>query len=177
MSPRGYPLVNILLIAPRTDLLLADAEVQAVLRSGLSVTPRMGHVTHADVLADVTGGEYDGLWFAGHVVATGMMLSDGVLTNAELAPLVRDRFPFVFLNSCDSRATARLLRRETNAAIIATVLDVPDRLAFQTGALFAQALAATDDVTAAYQAALPGDNRTYVYLAAPGTGKKKWTRG
>jgi hypothetical protein len=155
---------------------LADAEVQAVLRSGLTVTPRIGQVTHADVLSDITDGDYDGLWFAGHMASEGMRLSDGVLTKSELVPLVRDRFEFVFLNSCDSRETARLLSRETDAEIIATVVEVPDRLAFQTGALFARSLAETGDIATAYNAAIPGDNRTYVHLA-PGTGKKKWIQG
>ncbi len=157
--------MRVLLIAPRTDLFFADAEVQAILRSGLSVTPRLGEVRHADVLADIDTDAYDVLWFCGHMTAEGLLLSDGPLSSAELAPIVRGRFGLVVLNSCNSRDTAELLQIETDAAVIATVIDVPDRLAFQTGVLFARELARSGDIPTAYDASKPGNNRIYVYLA------------
>lgn len=159
-----------LLIAPRTDLLNVDAEVQAVLRSGLDVVPRLGNVRHVDVLTDITSGEYDAFWFSGHTTKDGLQLTDGPLSASELTPLIRGRFALVVLNSCDSQQTAQMLQNETEAAVIATVVEVPDRLAFQTGALFARELAKTGDIPTAYQAAKPGNNRTYVLL---GWGKKK----
>lgn len=166
--------VRILLLAPRTDLFYADAEVQAVLRSGLEVTPRLGDVRHGDVLNDITSGEYDGFWFSGHTTSAGLMLSDGVLSAEELTPLIRGHFELVVLNSCDSQQTAQMLQNETEATVVATVIEVPDRLAFQTGALFARELAKTGDIPTAYQAAKPGNNRTYVLL---GWGKKKVPTG
>ena len=159
-----------LLIAPHTDLPNVDAEVQAVLRSGLDVTPRLGDVRNVDVLTDVTSGEYDAFWHAGHATKDGLLLTDGILSASELTPMIRDRFELVVLNSCDSLLTAQMLQNETGAAVVATVVEVPDRLAFQTGALFAQKLAETGDIPTAYQAAKPGQNRTYVLL---GWGKKK----
>lgn len=159
-----------LLIAPRTDLPNVDAEVQAILRSGLDVTPRLGDVRHSDVLADVTSGEYDAFWHAGHTTKDGLLLTDGILSSSELTPLIRNRFELVVLNSCDSQQTAQMLQNETEAAVVATVVAVPDRLAFQTGALFARELARTGDISTAYQAAKPGNNRQYVLL---GWGKKK----
>lgn len=163
-----------LLIAPRTDLLNVDAEVQAVLRSGLDVVPRLGNVRHVDVLTDITSGEYDAFWFSGHTTKDGLQLTDGPLSASELTPLIRGRFALVVLNSCDSQQTAQMLQNETEAAVIATVVEVPDRLAFQTGALFARELAKTGDILTAYQAAKPGNNRTYVLL---GWGKKKVVDG
>lgn len=162
--------MRILLLAPRTNLFYADAEVQAVLRSGLEVTPRIGDVRHVDVLTDVTTGEYDGFWYAGHTTKEGLVLSDGVLPAEELTPMIRGRFELVVLNSCESKDTAQMLQNETEAAVIATIVEVPDRLAFQTGALFARELAKTGDIATAYQAAKPGNNRTYVLL---GWGRKK----
>lgn len=159
-----------LLIAPRTDLPNVDAEVQAVLRSGLDVTPRLGDVRHVDVLTDVTSGEYDCFWHAGHATKDGLLLTDGILSASELTPLIRNRFDLVVLNSCDSLLTAQMLQNETGAAVVATIVAVPDRLAFQTGALFARELARTGDISTAYQAAKPGNNRQYVLL---GWGKKK----
>lgn len=157
--------MRVLLIAPRTDLLFADAEVQAIQRSGLSVTLRIGDVRHADVLADIDTDAYDVLWFCGHMTKDGLVLSDGALSADALAPIVRGRFGLVVLNSCDSRDTAQQLQNETEAAVIATVIDAPDELAFQTGVLFARELARSGDIPTAYDASKPGNNRTYVYLA------------
>ena len=159
-----------LLLAPHTDLPNVDAEVQAVLRSGLDVTPRLGDVRNVDVLTDITSGEYDVFWHAGHTTADGLLLTDGVLSASELTPLIRNRFELVVLNSCDTQQTAQMLQNETGAAVVATIVAVPDRLAFQTGALFARELARTGDISTAYQAAKPGNNRQYVLL---GWGKKK----
>lgn len=159
-----------LLIAPRTDLPNVDTEVQAIWQSGLDIEPRIGEVRHADVLRAVTNGDYDAFWFAGHATKDGLMLTDGPLSASELTPMIRDRFELVVINSCDSQQTAQMLQNETGAAVVATVVEVPDWLAFQTGALFAQKLAETGDIPTAYNAARPGNNRQYVLL---GWGKKK----
>lgn len=156
--------MKVLLIAPRTDLFYADAEVQSILRSGLKVTPRLGEVRHSDVLGDLDA-EYDVFWFCGHATADGLLLADGPLPADELAPMIRNRFDLVVLNTCDSQATAQMLQNETEATVIATVLEAPDRLSFSTGVLFARELARTGDIPSAYYAAKPGNNRTYVYLA------------
>ncbi len=164
--------MRVLMIAPRTDLLYSDAEIQALLRSGLEITPRIGNVRHEDVLADIDTDEYDAFWFCGHATKDGMVLSDGVLLASELTPMIRNRFNLVVLNTCDSLSTAQMLQNETEAEIIATIIEVPDRLAFQTGVLFARELARSGDVAAAKNAANPGNNRAYVHLAK--VAKKKW---
>ncbi len=164
-----------LLIAPQVpDLLYLSAEVQAIWQSGLDVEPCIGEVRHADLLRAVTSGEYDVFWFSGHTTKDGLMLNDGALSAEELTPLIRGRFELVVLNSCDSQQTAQMLQNETEAAVVATVVEIPDRLAFQTGALFARELAKTGDIPTAYNAAKPGQNRTYVLL---GWGKKKVVEG
>lgn len=164
-----------LLIAPQVpDLLYLSAEIQAVWQSGLDIEPLIGEVRHADLLRAVTSGEYDVFWFSGHTTKDGLLLTDGALSAEELTPLIRGRFDLVLLNSCDSQQTAQLLQNETEAAVVATVVEVPDWLAFQTGALFARELAKTGDIPTAYNAAKPGQNRTYVLL---GWGKKKVVEG
>lgn len=157
--------MRVLLIAPRTDLLYADAEVQSILRSGLSVTPRLGEVNHADVLADIDTEDYDVFWFCGHATAEGLLLSDGPLTSEEFTPMILGRFALVVLNSCSSQQVAQVVQNETQATVIATVLDAPDRLSFSTGALFARELARTGNIFTAYHASRPGNNRVYVCLA------------
>ena len=161
--------MNVLLFAPRTDLLFVDAEVQAILRSGLHVTPVIGKVEHDDVVREVQTGDHDTLWFATHSTPDGIMLSDGLLPASLLTPLVRGRFDAVILNTCESIQTAIMLQNETGAEVIATVVKVPDREAYQTGALWANLLAETGDLEEAYNGSRPGGNRTYLRLA----GKKK----
>lgn len=79
--------MRVLLVAPRTDLLYSDAEVQSILRSGLSVTPRLGNVGHDDVLADIDAENYDVFWFCGHATEAGLLLTDGPLTAEEFTPI------------------------------------------------------------------------------------------
>jgi hypothetical protein len=158
--------MRVLLVAPRTDLLLVDEEVQGVLRSGLIVTPLIGNVTSAKLLEEITSGSYDVLWFASHGDATGVLLSDGILSASELVPQVRERFKLVVLNTCQSLNVAQQLQEEANVDVICTILDVPDRQAYQTGSLLATALFKSHNVSAAYQRSKPGGNRLYLYLAA-----------
>ena len=161
--------MRILLTAPRTDLTLADAEVQAIIRSGLDVTPLLGDVRHVDFVRDVQADDYDVLWLCTHGTSEGVHLSDGILSASMLTPLVRDRFDVVILNTCESVQTAIMLQNETGAEVICTVEVVPDIAAYQTGALLARSLADTGDLETAYNASRPGGNRTYLRLA----GKKK----
>lgn len=158
--------MKVLLVAPRTGLLYADDEVQRVLRSGLDVTPVLGTVTQTVMLDEVTVEGYDVLWLCTHGTSDGVLLSDGLLSSATLAQMVRSRFSLVVLNTCDSIQTAQLIQNETNAEIVATIIEVPDREAFQTGVLFARALSQTQDIAAAYNIARPVANRSYIRLAS-----------
>lgn len=155
------------MLAPRVeDLPWAEAEVQAIERmSGLDVTLRLGNVTHDDVLHDLLGGRYRGFWFAGHASVRGFLLTGGVLSTEEIIPMLRGRFDWVFLNTCESEEAARRIRRETGVAVVATIREIPDRLAYQTGVLFARWLADTGDVALAYDLSRPGGERMYIYEA------------
>lgn len=158
--------MKVLLIAPHTDLLYADAEVQRILRSGLTVTPVLGTVNQTTLLDEIGSGTYDVLWLCSHGTKTGIMLSDGLLSGETLSQVVRSSsISLVVLNTCDSIMTAQQLQNETSADVIATIEEVPDREAFQAGALFARALAQTNNVAEAYNIARPGGgNRSYIYL-------------
>lgn len=157
--------MRVLLVAPRTNLLLADAEVQSILRSGLKVTPLLGDVTHVGLMREMLTGYYDALWFCTHGNADGIILSDGPLLPTLLVPLVRHRVRLVVLNTCDSDDIARQLQNDTQSHVIATVVDVPDQEAFQTGALLANELATHGNIARAYHNSKPGGNRTYIWLA------------
>jgi len=156
--------MSVLLFAPRTNLAYVDEEVNAILRTSLSVTPVLGNVTHEDFLREVEK-EYDVLWLCTHGSEEGILLSDGLLQTSLLVALVRDKFKLIVLNTCESIQVAQMIQNETSAEVVATIVDVPDREAFQTGAIFARELAKTGSSERAYNVARPGSNRTYVRLA------------
>ena len=160
--------MRVLLVAPRTDLLLVDEEVQDILSSGLEVTPMLGTVTQAELTRALRTDPYDVLWLATHGSNAGVVLSDGPLSASALAALVRDRIKTVILNSCESLMVAQQIQNETAAEVVATVAPVPDAEAYRTGSLFADWLARTGDVAAAFQSSRPGGNRIYVHLANTG---------
>jgi len=125
--------VRVLLVAPQSNLLLVQAEIQDVLRSGLAVTPLIGDVTSTQLLREIKSGDFDVLWFATHggeydrttgrfvrdlklieplpriETDYGVQLSDGMLSMSELTALVRERFRLVVLNTCDSYQIAQQL--------------------------------------------------------------------
>lgn len=166
--------MNVLLVAPTvTDppLPQVDAEIQAVVNSGLQVRLLHGSVSQRDVMAELAGRAFDVLWLATHGDAQGVLLSDGKLSAGALTTLVRSsRVPFVFLNTCDSVQVALAIQQEANVAVVCTVAPVPDVDAFTTGSIFAQQLARTGDTRMAYEASKPGGNRVYLYLAPPRSG-------
>lgn len=161
--------MKILLFAPRTNLLYADAEVQAILRSGNEVTPVLGSVNRQQFLDEVLRSDADMLWICSHGNEDGILLSDGILSASRLTQAARGRYSTVVLNTCNSFKTAQMLQNDTEAEIIATIIETPDEEAFYTGALFAHYLAISGDTALAYDLARPGGNRTYIRLA----GKKK----
>jgi hypothetical protein len=158
--------MRVLLVAPRTDLLYVQAETQNVIRSGLEVTPLLGHVTSTQLLSEIQSGSYDVLWFQGHGNSEGIALSDGFLSASELVPQVRERFRLVVINTCDSLQMAQMLQEEGNVDVICTIMEAPDRQAFQTGSLLASALSKSGSISAAYMRSKPGGNRLYLYLAS-----------
>ena len=160
--------MRVLLVAPRTDLLLVDEEVQDILSSGLEVTPMLGTVTQAELTRALRTDPYDVLWLATHGSNAGVVLSDGPLSASALAALVRDRITTVVLNSCESLMVAQQIQNETAAEVVATVTPVPDADAYRTGSLFADWLGRTGDVAVAFQRSRPGGNRIYVHLANTG---------
>ncbi len=158
--------MKVLLVAPRSNLNLAQAETQDVLRSGLDVTPIFSPVSQVTLTREIRGGQWDGLWLAGHMDDKGNfpLDNDELVSASALTSLVRSRFEWVYLNTCQSIKTAQMLQNETHAAVICTIADLPDADAYRTGSLFAAALAHLDDARAAYDESRPGANGVYVML-------------
>lgn len=164
--PAGHE-IKVLLVAPASDLPLVDAETQDVLRSGLQVTPIFSPVSQVVLTREMRAGGYDGFWGAGHMDADGNFELDNgqKLSASALTSLIRGRYKWVYLNSCNSVRAAQMLQNETDADVICTIISVPDEEAYRTGSLFANALARTGDTRAAYEESIPGGNRTYLFLA------------
>ena len=158
--------MRVLLVAPRSNLLEVEAEIEDVMRSGLTVDPLIGNVTRTALLRRMREHDYDVLWLATHGSADGVQLSDGILSASALVQQVRDRFTLVVLNSCSSLSIAQLLQEEANTGVICTLIDVPDVQAYQTGSRLSSALAESSTVVEAYLASKPGGNRSYLYLPA-----------
>ena len=169
------PIRKMLLVAPNTGLDLGPAEVQDVANSwrggGHELVQLQGRVTAPELVRAVrqiepgdAGGR--GFWFVTHRNAQGVQLSDGIFDAGLLTAVCRHRFDLVVLNTCSSQAVAQMLQSETGAAVVATVLDLPDPLAYVTGSEFAAELARSGDPGSAYAKAHPGGNRIYIYLGS-----------
>lgn len=158
--------IKVLLVAPTSNLPLVNAEVQDVSRSGLEVTPVYSPVSQVTLAREMRSGEYDGLFLLGHMDADGNFNLDNgeVLSSSALTSLARGRFAWVYLNTCQSIKAAQMLQNETGAAVICTIVDVPDPDAYRTGGSFATWLAKLGDTRDAYDQSIPGGNRVYVYL-------------
>lgn len=165
--PRKVRVLKVLLIAPTSNLPLAQAEVQDILDSGLTVKSLFSPIRQVDVTREIRNGDYAGLWLCGHMDSSGKFPLDNneALSASALTSFVRGRFEWVYLNTCQSIRTAQMIQNETEADVIATIVDVPDEDAYRTGSLFASWLARLDDPRAAYNESKPGSNSVYVYLA------------
>ncbi len=156
--------VSALLVAPESGLPNAPEETQRIINL-LRPQILLGSVTVSDVLDAVQAAQFDVVWFLGHSGPQGIQLTDGVLSPAHLTQILRQSPPgLVVLNSCSSLYIAMQIHDDLKAAVICTVLDVPDLDAYVTGAALAGALAQGLDPTEAYQRSRPASNRQYVML-------------
>jgi hypothetical protein len=156
------------MVAPHlADLPGVEREIYTVERTaGLLVDRLPPDARHRDLVEKIQGGCYDVLWLATHGMSEGVLLCDDeVLTAGELAALVlRSGVRGVVLNTCSSDEIAESLHDETGADVVCTVVDVLDRMAYQTAALFGEHLGMTGDFRAAFDAARPGRERLYRYI-------------
>ena len=166
-APSGLG-IKVLFVAPRSDLPLVDAETEDVQRSGLAVTPVYSPIDSVRLTREIRDSNHGGLWLAGHMDAQGNFLLDKgeLLSSSALTSLVRGRFKWVYLNTCQSVYAAQQLQNETDADVICTVVEVPDTDAYRTGSLFANWLVRLGDIRAAYEESRPGANRVFLFLGS-----------
>lgn len=157
---------KVMVIAPRTNLPLADVEVGNIINSGLNVVRSLlGPVTKEKLITAISESNCDLFYFVTHGEEKGLHMTDGLMPISTLTALMRGRAALVVLNSCSSHKAAQMIQNETEAAVLCTIIDIPDEGAFTTGTLFAQALARNGDAWGAYKQAQPGGNSDYLFLA------------
>lgn len=165
----GVIAVRVLLVAPHIgDLPGATQEVYAVERAvGLLVERLPPDARRRELMQALRPHAcFAVLWMATHGANDGVQLNaDDFLPGNDLIALVRGSgLQGVVLNSCASTALAELLHDETGVDVVCTLAEVVDLSAFQTGALFAQALGETGDFRAAFDVARPGGAPTFRYI-------------
>lgn len=157
-----------LVVAPKTDLLLVEDEVQQVVNY-LGAKMLRGSQADMQGLLDIVSESFDILWFSTHGDESGVYLNDGIVSISELTTLIRGSGArLVVFNTCQSRSVALTIYDELKIPFVCTIAKVPDRMAFITGTLFARYIALGLSFREAYEKAKPGQNRTYTFLPDEG---------
>ncbi len=157
-------LYRTLVIAPRSELVNVDNEVQQInnlLRGQILI----GDDANLRGVIQMAAQPFDIVWFATHGDETGVYLQDGVFSMSEITTFVRSvGAKLVVLNTCSSKPVALGLYDELRIPIVCTIRKVPDRTAFFTGAIFARKLSEGRSFRQAYEDAKPGQNSTYEFI-------------
>ncbi len=154
-----------LIIAPHTDLEYASAEVQHIANSGLPTVHLLINDVTIRSVVDALAIPFDTIWFIAHGSREGIQLEDGVLTSSILIQLLRKHPPkLLVINSCSSFALGVRAYKALRCAVVATIIDVPDRLAYITAGLLAESLASGKDIEQAYEESRPHEDREYMLL-------------
>lgn len=164
--------MRILIFNPPTTPRLPSAarEVSKVINAHPGSVLLQGDDVNEQDLADaieegIEDAGFDMIWLVAHCNQDGLHLPNALITAEALTSYVASSgATLVYLNTCSSIYLAQLIVDATHASVIATIADVPDRVAMRTGLLFAKQLATLDDPRQAYEKSKPGQNRTYVYL-------------
>ena len=157
--------MDILIIAPTSNLTYQNDELSAALRSDYRITPLVGTVTIQSLLAALER-HYDIIWYIGHSSDDGIQLSDGKLSVSDFAPLARNS-RLLLLNSCTSVGIAGQIRDATSVDVIAYLGEVEDKSAYRFGATFIQNLQKYgENFKRAYDASIVAGDSSYVFLRA-----------
>lgn len=154
-----------IVIAPKTDLLLVEAEVAAVVNH-LRAQLLNGDLTADDVLNKLSEQTWDVVWFAAHGDEKGIHVSNGeVLSSALLTSFIRTAgASLVVFNTCSSYQVAQLIYNELLIDLVCTIRPIPDKDAFFTGKSFAIHLGRGKSPHEAYLAAKMGGNIDYIFM-------------
>jgi hypothetical protein len=153
--------MNVLLIAPTTNLPAVEGEVRAV-SLALHAAVLSGTVNRKDVIDALGGHVWDVVWFACHGDSKGVYLSDGAVPIADLTAIIRNSGAYlVVLNTCSSRYVGLEMHYELHVAVICTESEANDTTAYQTGAFLARNLAQGLGIREAFERSRPGQDHLY----------------
>jgi len=126
-------------------------------------------VTIVSVTRALRENEYDLVAFISHGTPDGILLDDGELLDyPTLAPAIRGRVPFVFVNTCESESIAQAIAADTGASVVCTVGPVDDRHAYAMGSALAFWLdGGMEFGEAARLAVTPGQVRGFKLVTPP----------
>ena len=153
--------MNTLLIAPDSDLVNIQDEarhIQEALNAHL-INGRVTPTLVADAIANRIARHQaiDVLFFIGHGSLTGLQLTDGFISIAELCRYVKSaNIQHLVLNTCESEYIALAIHHETDATVICTIAKVDDTQAYATSRLLAEAIANGHTIEDAYERVRPG---------------------
>jgi hypothetical protein len=171
---------NVLLIAPRTNLAFADAEVTEVVNV---LRPRLyqGVVTvdgNIDYLREKDQGNnpirWDLVYFIAHGHGDGIELSNGeLLTVGRMTQVVKSAPGAAwFLNTCDTAELANRIHSQVKAEFVFSVKEVPDIDAFLVAKILAWNIASGKSLLESYLEARQGENTSLMYLPGDPASKK-----
>lgn len=158
-----------IVIAPKTDLLLVDAEVAAVVNY-LRASLLNGELSVDDVLNKLAAEQWDVIWFAAHGDEKGIHLVNAkgekeLLSVPLLTSFIRTAgASLVVFNTCSSYQVAQMIYNELLIDFVCTIRPIPDRDAFFTGKSFAIHLGRGKSPHDAYLAAKLGGNTDYIFI-------------
>lgn len=161
--PKNMADLRTLTVSPKTDLLMVEAEVAAVVNH-LHASILTGQVTSENLLSKLEE-QWDIVWFATHGDENGIYLSDGPISSDVLVPFMRTaNASLIVLNTCSSINVAQDIYNELSIDLVCAIRPIPDRQAFFTAKQFAFNLSRGLSPYDAYVRAKPGRNRDYVFL-------------
>lgn len=134
-------MINVLLALTDSSLDYARSERSDWLAlRAVEVTEVAAPVTIVSLSRAIRQANGGGLVIIGHGGPDGIPLPDGkaeILDYATLAPLVRGRFEWLYLATCDSQLLADKLAVACGVLVLCTVTDVQDKTAYVVGSSFA----------------------------------------
>lgn len=163
--------MNTLLIAPTApDLPFQPVEVERLVNI-LGAKLRSGRVQCSSVFDAIEEYRPELLWFSAHGSEDGIHMDDCIIDGDMLSSAVRGTpVRLIYLNSCESRATAERIYGATGCHVIATISEIDDRHAFVTAQRFAALIAAGESAIGAYEKAKTPDLVYVPMINANGNG-------
>ena len=170
--------MNTLLIAPDSNLINTPDEARHI-QEALGAQVINGRVTLiivADAIANRIARRQtiDTLFFIGHGNLTGLQLTDGYISIADLCRYVKSaNIRYLVLNTCESEYIALAIHHETDATVICTITKVDDAQAYATSRLLAESIASGYPVEEAYERTKPSGAGIQTYRIFPDRNQQK----